>query len=243
MSLLTPPSNAPAPPAPPAPPANPGNEPPANGGEGGGEVERPDWLPETAWKDGNVDLEGLKSAFEGAGKSADLPASADAYAMPAIEGFDSEKAASSPLFKALRTAAFNGGVGQAGFEAAVSEYVKEMTADANATEAAERAKLGQNADARLTTVSNWVSSSLPAEQAAALMAGATTADAIVALETLMNARAAPAPRDPPPAAKTLKTKEEIRALMQKPEYYDPKKRDPAVVKEVDDWYAAQGGKK
>ena len=164
MSLLPTPTPTPAPA--PAPTGAPAGTPPADGtGEEGGDppgsTERPAWLPETAWKDGAVDLTALESVVTGAGSDADVPASAEAYALPTIEGFDHEVAATSPILAVMRNAAFAAGRGQAYFDEQIGSYVTAMKTQADEATAAEMAKLGSTADKRLAAVGDWLNKRLP----------------------------------------------------------------------------------
>lgn len=173
-----------------------------------------------------------------------MPATADAYKMPTIDGFDAAKAAESPLFKALMKGAHANGLGQAAFEGVISDYVAEMTADEDTRTAAEVAKLGSNAETRLGAISAYLSANLPAEQADVLRSMATTADAVLAFEALMNKGAQIQPRSPAPAAPTRKSHAEIIQLMNSKGYSGrPNERDQAIVDEVDAWFEAEAAAK
>lgn len=234
------PAAAPASPPEGAPPAV---TPPAEGTTPAA-TERPDYIPEELWGENGFNTaayEALKGRPE---RAADVPADENGYTLPAIDGFDAEEAANSPLMKALRKNAHANGLGQAAFEQVVTDYVAGETAKAEAFEAEQRAALGSNAETRLKTLGNWLDSSLPADQAAAVRAMATTAAAVAGLEALMNDRAAPKPRMPAAPAVVRKTREEITALMATKEYRGkPSERNPAVVKEVEDWFAADAAEK
>lgn len=131
-------------------------------------------------------------------------------------------------------------LGQAQFEGVISEYVKEMTATEQAGFDAEMKKLGDKSDTRLQAVANFLGANLPPEQVAALRAAATSADAIMGLEALMNRNANPQPRNDPPAPVTRKTRDEITALMATSAYSGrPNERNPAIVSEVDKWFEDQ----
>jgi hypothetical protein len=232
----TPPAASPPAGDPPAgdPPAG---DPPASGGQS--ENERPDWLPENLWGEAGFNKEAFDALAARPEPQADVPADADAYVLPTIEGFDAEAAKDSPLFKSLRTNALANGLGQAAFEKVVADYVSEEVARAAETEREEKVKLGPNADARLATVETWVKGSLPAAPAKALLDVATTADSVLALEALMNARASAAPRDPPPPPAPPKTREQLREMMKDVRYRgSAQQRDPAYIKEIDAAYAA-----
>jgi len=241
MADLIPAGDPPADPnaqTPPDPKQNSG-DPPASSG-----TERPEWLPEEFWGDNGFNqdaLEALKSRPE---PQADVPASAEAYKLPEIEGFDAEKAGASPLFAALRKNAHANGMGQAAFEATIKDYVEGESARAEEYEAEQKKLLGSNADQRLKALGTWLDSSLPPEKANALRAMATNADAVAGLEELMNSKAKIPPRGDPPAPKPAKTKDEIRKLMQSDAYRGtPEQRDPAVVKEVEAFFAAEAAAK
>lgn len=226
------------------PPNPPTGDPPAGDPPASGAVERPEWMPEELWGDTGFDKAKFDALKATPTPAADLPATAEAYALPAIEGFDTEKAKTSPLFKALMTGAHANGIGQEAFNGVIKTYVEQMTTDATTSEAAERAKLGTNAADRIKAVETWVSGSLSQQEAAALMAGATTADAVIALEKLMNARAPTAPRDPPPPVNTGKTEAQIRDLMNTPAYSGKAhERQQAVIDEVTKWFQDQAAAK
>lgn len=175
----------------------------------------------------------------------DVPSSADAYELPEIEGFDREQANKSPLFTALRGAAFEGGMGQEQFTKAIEQYVKAETDAADAHAEAQRTELGSNAEKRIETVSDFLSRNLSADEYRAVLPATSSAKGIAALERLMNIRANPQPRegDPPPPA--MKTKKEIEAIMQSDEYRGKPgvPPDPKVRKEVDDWFQKNAGNK
>ena len=239
-----PPPAPPARPATPAPPApgEPSDPPPDPAPPAPG--ERPAFLPEAAWKDGAIDLAGLEAHLGTLqAPAADLPASADAYALPEIENFDREKAAASPIFKALMVGAFENKIGQEAFNGVIKTYVEQMTADEDARYTAEMEKMGANAGDRLAKVSNFIASQVPADQAAILRQMVTTADAVAAFEALMNRNANPQPRADPPPVSQRKTKAEIEALMATPAYSGrPSERNPAVIAEVDKWFEDEAAK-
>lgn len=202
---------------------------------------RPDWVPEAAWGDNGVDLEALGQHFSGyVPRSDDLPESDEAYQLPEIDGFDHEKAAASPILKALRKGAHANGVGQKAFEGIIADYVAEVQRVDTENYAAEVAKLGSNVESRLQTLSNWIGASLPGPQAEALRAMTVSAGAVQALEALMNRGATPRPRVDPPQAAQRKTRPEIEALMASKEYAGrPNERNPAVIAEVEAWFETE----
>lgn len=235
--------------------AVPGNDPPAGadpaatgtpGGPEGGALERPDWLPEDLWTGTGFNADAFAALKAGPAAAADLPAAADAYVLPTIEGFDSEVAGKSPVFGVLRTAAFDAGIGQAGFDGLVKSYVEGETAKSQEATAAEMALLGANATARLTAVNTFIRSTLPADEADALAASVTSAKAVMALEKLMGAGkpGGAAARTAPAPVAARESRAEIEKLMATPAYSGKESdRDPAVVKKVSDWFDAEYNKK
>ncbi len=238
MSLI--PAGTPAPsPAPSPTPAPAGGTPAPSPSEGGGGDDRPEWVPEALWKDGKFDEEGFTALSSRPEPQADVPGEPTGYVIPAIDGLDVEVAAASPLFQALMKGAHANKVGQAAFDAIVGDYVASETAKADAFEQEQRTALGPQADTRLKALGTWLDSSLDAEEAAAVRGTMTTAKGVEALEKLMNARVTTAPRDDPPPPVAKDTKEAIEAIMKTPAYRGKEsERDPAVIKRVDDWFAA-----
>lgn len=194
-------------------------------------------MPEDAWNGGEIDLEKLNAHVATIGKDTDIPAAADAYAPPTIEGVSADTIKADPLFGAMAKIAHSQGIGQAKFAEAIKGYVEDAIAAEDASAKKQKELLGDKADERLQTVSNWLGASLEADEVTELRGMLTTAKGVNALEKLMNKGVSTAPRGQPPAAPTRKTKAQIDALMNTKEYYDPKHRNPAVVEEVTKWFA------
>lgn len=207
-------------------------------------VEGPDltWMPADALVDGKPDFDKLRDNFASLRpKDADVPADANAYAIPTIEGIEPEVMKESPLFKTLTAAAHKTGMGQAAFDEVLTGYVKAEGEKATAIATAEKGKLGANAEARLSAVETWLGSKLPQEEATALQQLTSSALALQGLERLMGGSVAP--RDVIPPQDAAAELAEIQKLQASPEYYDRRKRDPAVVKKVQDYYEKQAAAK
>lgn len=235
MSGLLPTPNGDTPPAPAPDPSD--DTPPA--------ATRPDWVPETAWDadTNSLKLDELGTHVASIGKDADVPAEVAAYTPPAVEGVPAEVITGDPVYQAMAKVAHQRGIGQAAFAGLVKEHIEQTIAAEEASATAEKAKLGDKADERLQVVSNWLGSKLSADEVASVRHLTVTAAGVQALEKLMNGQVGTAPRTPSPAPAPAKSKADIEALMQKPEYYDPNKRNPAIVKEVNDWFAANAAPK
>lgn len=227
---------------------------PAEGG-------RPEYIPEKFWdaeaKAPNVENLGksyleleskigevsddkvkeLREQFE-ADRIAARPETADDYALPSDERFDADALAASPVVALWRAAAHEAGIDQAGFEKVIIDYAEgEMQRLAGEAQA-ELGKLGDTAQDRLDAAEQFARSSFPEDEYAALAQVATTAAGVKMIERVMKlARESGveslAGGDPAQSGDTLK---DIRGLMQTPEYYDPARRDEAVMKRVADFF-------
>lgn len=216
----------------------------AESGAGVGSVsaevgDRPEFIPESAWTDKgydkNLHLEALRAEFR--------PESADAYTLPDIEGFDKDKAATSPLVVALRQSAHAAGLDQGGFEAALKTYTDESVRLANEAATEAKTKLGDNADARLNAVGVWLGANLPRAEADALAAGLTSAEAVIAFEKIMKSGGRQASSETP-AATSRKSRAEIEQMMGSKEYMGKaSERNQKVIDEVDAWFKAEASAK
>jgi len=204
-------------------------------------TERPDWLPENLWDEAAkkpIDFSTLRQP------AADLPSDPAAYELPTVEGVDLTQTADSPFFHTLRKSAFDAGIGQEGFQKIVTDWTEAEKAAADTYFEEQQKALGANAEPRLAALSTWLDGSLPKTEAEALRSISTNATVFQALERLMNKGGVTAPRDEAVPTKTGKTREEIKALMASKEYSGkPHERNPAVIKEVDDWFATNAAEK
>jgi hypothetical protein len=196
-------------------------------------AERPEWLPENLWdaqENKPVDFTTLRQ------NAADMPSSADAYAVPKVEGIDLDAVAQTPFFSTLRQAAFDAGLGQEGFAKIVSDWAEAEKADSDTYFNEQQAKLGANVETRSSTLSTWLDSNLPKEEAAALRSALSSAEVFTALERLMNKGSNAAPRSEPTQVQRA-TKAEIDSLMASKAYSGRQnERDPAVIAKVDKWF-------
>jgi len=174
--------------------------------------------------------------------ASDAPDTPEDYKLPDIEGFDHDQANASPVFSAIRRAAHKAGLGQEAFEGAIQDYVDETISKSTEAKTAEMAKLGANAKARLSAVSSYITSKLPAAQAEALRRTLTTADSIKALETLMGVGTRKTSTSAPVAQSV--SREEIEKLMATKSYMGrPNERDQKVIDKVDAWFANEARQK
>lgn len=128
-----------------------------------------------------------------AARAAEVPADVSGYKLETPEpildlagnpiGFNAD----DPLAKGVLGVLHKHGVGQAAASELLATYAQSVIAEATAANdalAAEVAKLGANGPARITAVKSALTAHAPA-QADAIMAGLSTADAVVGLEALI----------------------------------------------------------
>jgi len=140
---------------------------------------RPEWVPEQFWDPAanQPRIEAMAKSWtdlrrkvsQGTGAA---PENADAYAFPKIEGLTEELIkADDPLWKQVRESAHKAGVSQAQLEAIISPYIQDAlergkqapAANPEADQAAraeaiaaEKAKLGPNADLVVKDIKGWI---------------------------------------------------------------------------------------
>lgn len=224
---------------------------------------RPDWLPEKFWnadagapnienlaksyaelekQRGNVDE--LKTKWEEE-RLAARPETADAYHLPEHDALDMEALAASPVVGLWRQAAHEAGLPQDKFEKVIRDYADAELARIEQQKAVEIEKLGENASARIEAVTLWGKRVLgETPEFMALQGMTTSAEAVAALEKIMKLSGDIDTSAGDDATKEPEaTEDEIRHLMNTPAYYNPSKRDPAVVAKVEAFFKAKYGKK
>lgn len=197
----------------PAPAAPAATEAPAPAADAAAPV-RPAGLPDAFWDDAT----GVKTAeavarlaeleTADAARRADVPADPSGYKLelaepiidPVTKGaitFNAE----DPLAKGALAWAHENGVSQAGLSKLLGVFAQnEMAAlaERNAAVAAETAKLGAAADARFAAVSAGLTKHAGEAGAKAIMASLGSAEAVIAIETVLKSIAGPSIGTPPP---------------------------------------------
>jgi hypothetical protein len=215
---------------------------------------RPDWFPEDHWKEGKPDLDGFKEAAKSEWLAA-RPEAADKYVVPKIEGVPEEEMTNAPIMEWWRETAFARGLSQDDFQKGVETYLNQLNLNGQGFVAqeeaylnAERAKLGENANARLQTVGNWVKETFQGEELESIMRVGRSAAGISVLERIMTTikdggGVIPKGADFEPTVSSGPNEEEIKALMQDRRYWQASMRDPAVVAKVNAFYDQKYGKR
>jgi hypothetical protein len=221
-------------------------------------AQRPDYIPEKFWRDGKPDIENLAKSYgeletrfttktETLLKNLDaerrkgLPEAPEKYEIALAEdiGITAEDIAGHPAIDFWRKTAFEAGLAPEKFNEGVAQIVGILTAGPDLE--AEAKALGENAEARIGAVAQWVKASVtdPEEFAAVQMLG-TSAAGIRALERLMGKGGAMNTDDLAPRPPRM-TIEKLKAMQADQKYWSPVHRDPAWVKEVDEGFAALYG--
>lgn len=211
--------------------------------------ERPEWLPEkfNTPEDMAASYSSLESKL---GQSKDdmraeieqeleiealegRPETAGDYVLPDI--IDEELAVDNEMLGWWANHAHENGYSQEEFTAGIMKYAEHMESQEPDLEA-ERAALGENADARIEAVQLWSENKLPEEFQDQAELLATSAQGIKFMEYLMaeGKQASPNGSFTPAAAVTL---EDLQAMQKDPRYWNPAQRDMGFVKKVDEGFS------
>ena len=220
--------------------------------------ERPEWLPEKFWKDGQPNVENLAKSYSELEKNRvspdklkeeweaerlkSRPEDPKGYALPKDERFDQEQLAASPVVEVFRNAAHAAGMGQEQFEAALTQYADVYQERIQQQMAAETEKLGETAKQRIEAVGQWAQAAFKDEEYDAIAQIATTAAGVKVLEKFMKTM-----RESGMEMNTdgdtfsgQDTEADILKLMDTPAYYDPARRDPKVMARVEAYFKKVG---
>lgn len=203
---------------------------------------RPDWLPETFWRNGAPDYEGLgksygelRTAFSSKEDAireklmvdlrAGVPETPDKYEVKIDPswlppGFDAKTiAADDPLITAARPILHKLGAKQEDFAQLTQAFVKWQAATLP-DPAKERVALGENAETRIAAVDAFLAKTLDKAGYDALADVATTAPAVAALERLMLMMEPkqPGAAGPQGAAAAVVSPDEAANLVAHPDY-------------------------
>ncbi len=146
----------------------------------------------------------------------------------------------SPLTKFWRQFAYDNGLNQEQFSTVLAADMAEIESplpDPNA----EKAKLGDSADQRISDVQNWIKATVGDKHVQALGPFVTSAAAVEALEALMTKTGAKPLSGGSNVQPEALSRDQLRMMMKDPRYHDPFKRDPEFVKRIQEGYARLGG--
>lgn len=212
-------------------------------------TERPEWLPEKFKTP--EDLASSYTSLEqklGAGQEElrnqiiqefetaaleNRPASVGDYQVP--ETIDESLAVDNDLFKWWAEHSYENAYSQEEFEAGIAKYAEFISATQPNLEQ-ERANLGENADARIESVSLWANKFFPEDMSDAIMDLGSTAKGVEALEFIM-AKLGGASVGGDTTQVSQITDDNLRSMMQDERYWNPTKRDASYVKKVQEGFS------
>jgi len=212
------------------------------------QTERPDWLPEKfnspedlgkAYSELSSKLgtkeEDLKASWQEEMQReayADRPATKGDYLLP--ESIDPETAVDSPLLDWWSEHSFESGLGQEEFQKGIELFTEAMGQGQPDIEA-ETKLLGDAATDRIEAVSLFANQFFPEESLNAIERMCETAGGIVALEHIMEKMKGPSFAGDSAMTSQI-TDDSLRTMQKDERYWNPQKRDPAYVSQVDQAY-------
>lgn len=211
--------------------------------------ERPEWLPEkfntpedlaSSYSQLESKLgtsqdemrEALVAEFEQEAL-ANRPATVGDYVVP--EELSENDVNDNELFQWWANHAFENAYSQQEFEDGIKMYAKALEGTQPNLEA-EKAALGENADARIEAVDLWSQKFFPEEHADAILSLGSTAGGIEALEYLMNQMSSSSMANNTGGISALNANE-LQSMMKDERYWNPAKRDNAYVQKVQEGFS------
>ena len=204
---------------------------------------RPEWLPEkfntpedlvnsyssleSKLGKGQEELrESIMAEIEGEAFSS-RPETAGDYTLP--EGL--EELSVDPNVEWWSEFAWENGFSQEEFDEGLQRFLSPQP-DLDA----EAAKLGDNAEARIEAVGLWSQKNVPEELSGEIMRLGETAEGIELLEYFMG-QLSDGGVSGDATTPTVLGRQELESMMKDPRYWDNTRRDPAVVRQVDEGFS------
>ena len=211
--------------------------------------ERPEWLPEkfntpedlaSSYSQLESKLgtsqdelrESLVKEFE-AEALANRPDTVGDYVVP--EELSENEVNDNELFKWWANHAFENAYSQQEFEDGIKMYAQALQGTQPDLEA-EKAALGENADARIQAVDLWSQKFFPEEHADAILSLGSTAGGIEALEYLMNQMSSSSMANNTGGIAPI-NEGDLQSMMKDERYWNPAKRDNAYVQKVQEGFS------
>ena len=212
------------------------------------QTNRPDWLPEKfsspedlgkAYNELSSKLgakeEDLKASWQEEMQReayADRPATKGDYILP--ESIDPDSAVDNELLNWWSEHSFESGLGQEEFQKGIELFANALAA--NEPNLEEQSKLlGDSAEARIEAVSLFANQFFPEESLSAIERMCEGADGIIALEHLMEKLKGPSMIGEASTSSQI-TEDSLRTMQKDERYWNPQKRDPNYVKQVQESY-------
>jgi hypothetical protein len=161
------------------------------------------------------------------------PESVGDYVVP--DGLDENLVNDNELFQWWANHAFENAYSQQEFEEGINMYAQALNAGQPDLDA-EKAALGENADARIQAVDLWSQKFFPEEYQDAILGLGATAKGIEALEYLMGQMGSSSLAGNTGAIQPL-NEAELQSMMRDERYWNPAKRDNAYVQKVQEGFS------
>lgn len=216
--------------------------------EGSQNIDRPEWLPEKFTKAedlasaysslesklGQKEDDFRKSFMEEIEREAyaNRPADKGDYILP--ESIDESVAPDNPLLNWWADHAFENGMSQDEFSEGINVYMEALAADAPDFDA-EVGKLGDNANARIESVSLFANQFFPQDHMSAVERMCETAEGVQALEFIMENMQQQSPNSSSQAVAQV-SESDLQQMMLDDRYHNPAKRDAGFIKQVEEGF-------
>lgn len=161
------------------------------------------------------------------------PNTAGDYVVP--ESLDETLVNDNELFQWWANHAFENAYSQEEFEQGINMYAQALNANQPDLDA-EKAALGENADARIEAVDLWSQKFFPEEYQDAILGLGASAKGIEALEFLMSQMSASSMAGNTGAIQPL-NEGDLQSMMKDERYWNPAKRDNAYVQKVQEGFS------
>jgi hypothetical protein len=219
------------------------------------EEARPEWLPEKFWVEGKPAYDKLAQSYGELEKMrgnlreklveeltterlAARPEAPNAYKLPQHEKLDQEQLEASGVVQWWRQFAHDQGYNQEQFETAINTYADLQVKEMEEGYRQEFQKLGESATARIEAVQLWAGNYFDNEQQTAISAACTTAAGVAAMEKVMSALKGSGIVDNTMFEKKPEvTRADVENMMQDRRYWHPAEREPAFVRQVEEFFA------
>jgi hypothetical protein len=163
------------------------------------------------------------------------PKAATEYQIPKIAGIDEKELAEHPMVAWWRDEAFSAGLPQDKFAKAVEKYIEAVQPQA-IPEDTLKAELGDSFKQRIAAVDAWAQKTAKDDAEMDAFRSIGTSPAGIRLMERLAGLSGTMAADDPAHVQPAVTLEQLRAMQQDPRYWDSARRDPALVKQVEEGY-------
>ena len=215
-----------------------------------GEVaERPEWLPEKFWNDGNPDYENLSKSYGELEKLTSrkkedltaeikqeleterlkgLPEKPEDYKIPEIP---EQYTPDTPLMDGWKQYCLDNNLNQEAFDKGIKLFIDTQPV---LDEQAEKNKLGENANQRIEAVGLWANKNFNEAERNIISNIAVSAEGVQTLEKIMAMSQTSISNEGESSITRGKNRQDLEAMMKDPKYWHPTHRNEQYVKQIDE---------